>query len=405
MLRIVYFVEMMTEDFDGVSVTIHEIARRLPKDKIQAIFISPQPPDNDIGFPVYQCPYINIPVSNKGYRFGMPNRMKELRGILDDFKPHILHFSSPSSTANYAAKYAKEKNILLTSIFHTHFQSYAPYYLWFFPYAERILNPLAKYLLRAYRACDMVLAPTPTIKNYLSTMDFVPEKVKVWGRGVNSSKYHPRNRTEDFYPNLPKDTKKVLFVSRLVGEKEIDTLLRLYKVMDERRQDIKLIIVGEGPEEKRMRRKMPNALFMGKQTGERLAKAYASADLFVFPSVTETFGNVILEAMASGLPVVAAAGGGPIDIIQTGKNGVLVTPKKEEEFFKEIVKIVDNKEYHDELRRGAIDYARAQRWDDLVKQLVKHYHDLAGIPLDADSSGDVTGDQGKVIRQETIPLN
>ncbi len=118
---------------------------------------------------------------------------------------------------------------------------------------------------------------------------------------------------------------------------------------------------------------MPEALFTGKLTGLDLSRAYASADIFVFPSTTETFGNVVLEALASGLPVVAAAEGGPKDIIRHGETGILVEPQQEEAFFAEIVKLVDDAAYYERVRNAALAYARSQNWESLCRELFNTY--------------------------------
>ncbi|MEQ9304203.1 MAG: glycosyltransferase, partial [Marinoscillum sp.] len=111
--------------------------------------------------------------------------------------------------------------------------------------------------------------------------------------------------------------------------------------MAERSTDISMVIVVDGPARQELQQNMPNAIFTGKLVGEDLSRAYASSDVFVFPSTTETFGNVILEAMASGLPVVAADKGGPSDILRTGETGFLVKPQMEEEFYDRIVQLAD----------------------------------------------------------------
>ncbi len=379
MLKIAFFIDMLREHFDGVSITMHQIIKRLPEHNVEAIFFTPCPPEREIPFPVHQVPYMELPVANKGYRYAQPGKMPEMKGILDEFQPDVIHFSSPSHLGAYATKYAKENNILLASIYHTHFQSYFPYYLWFIPYPEYVLNRVARFLLGSYFKCDMILAPTNPTRDYLMEWhNFKPEQVRIWGRGVSTEKFNPSQRDEDFWPAIPKASKKLLFVSRLVEEKEVSTLMRVYKLFEKRRPDVQMIVIGDGPAKKKMVRKMPNAYFSGKLTGTQLAIAYASADVFIFPSITETFGNVVLESMAAGTPVVAAAGGGPIDIIDSGKTGVLVTPKKEEEFYQEITRLFDEPEYYKAISEGGVAYAETQHWDIMVEKFLSHYFALTG---------------------------
>jgi len=372
-LRIAFFLDVLKEDFDGVSITMHQIISRIPKDKISPVFITPQLPENDLGFPVYECPSYDIPLSSKDYKFATPRRMKELPKLLADFDPHLLHFSSPSALGSYAIKYGKAHNLPVTTIYHTHFPSFAEYYFRYIKGIEKVTEPIMYRLFWLYREVTRVFAPTLSMKKYLLGKDVKEERIKIWGRGVSTERFGPHHRDEDFWPELPKESKKVLFVSRLVKEKEPWTLIRLYKMFEEHRPDIRMVIVGDGPKRKLLEKNMPNAHFSGKLVGEDLSKAYASSDIFVFPSTTETFGNVVLEALASGLPVVAANAGGPKDIVQHGETGMLVTPRKEEEFYGEIVKLVDDKGYYQQVRKNALDYATSQNWENLCKDLFAEY--------------------------------
>lgn len=376
--KIAFFLDVMEEDFDGVSITMHQVISRIPKDQFEAIFITPQPPKNDIGFPVYVCPAIKIPESGKEYLVAIPRRMKNLKGILNDFDPDILHYSSPTPLGNFATKYARRKGIPVVSIYHTHYPSFVAYYIKFIPNIERHLTPLLKLLYRMYYKTDRIFAPTPSMRKYLLGIGVEDAKLFIWGRGVNLERFNPKHRDEHYFGDIPEHHKKVLFVSRLVREKEPETLVRLYHLLQERRPDITMIIVGDGPTKKELQSAMPTAVFTGKLTGMDLSKAYASADIFVFPSTTETFGNVVLEALASGLPVVAAAGGGPKDIIQHGVTGMLVEPQNEEQFFDEVTRLADDAAYYGQMQKAALAYARSQDWESLCAQLFGEYRRLAG---------------------------
>ena len=373
-MKIAFFLDVMKEDFDGVSITMHQIIRRIPKDEIEPIFITPQPPEKSFPFPVYQCPYLDIPFSNKDYRYALPGRMKEVEAILQEFAPDLVHFSTPSALGNYAVKFARQQGLPVTTIYHTHFPSFATYYLRYIPKIEKITEPIVYKLFALYRDCDVVFAPTPSMKEYLLGMDVQEANLKIWGRGVNTDRFNPEYRDMSIWPN--QSTKKVLFVSRLVKEKEPKTLIRLHALLAEKRPDIQMVITGEGPTRSKLEKNMPTAHFTGKLTGTDLSKAYASADVFVFPSTTETFGNVVLEALASGLPVVAADEGGPKDIIQNGKTGLLIEPQNEEAFFEAIVKLVDDQSYYQNMQKAALAYARSQNWESLCKELFGVYQSL-----------------------------
>lgn len=375
-IRIAFFLDVMKEDFDGVSITMHQIIKRIPKEQFDPVFITPQPPENDFGFPVYKCPYFSLPFSSKDYRLALPGRMKELDNLLDNFDPHLLHFSSPSAMGGFAIKYAKRKRIPVTTIYHTHFPSFATYYFRLIPKVELVTEPIIHIIYRLYRDSSRIFAPTRSMKEYLLGKGVMEEKIRIWGRGVDTGKFNTKYRDEGFWPEHFRNCKKVLFVSRLVKEKEPKTLIRLYKLFEEKRTDIKMVITGDGPTKAKLQKQMPNALFTGKLTGMELSKAYASSDIFVFPSTTETFGNVVLEALASGLPVVAANAGGPSDIIRNGQTGLLVEPKNEVAFFEEISRLMDDLSLYKAIQGNAVEYAESQNWDSLCAELFDQYKEL-----------------------------
>jgi len=384
-IKVAFFIDVLREHFDGVSNTMHQLIKRIPKDRIEPIFITPMVPDKDIGFPVYECPYIQIPV-NKGYRMALPKRMKNLAQILDDFEPDIVHWSSPSLLGAYAIKYAKKRDLPISTIYHTHFPTYADYYLGFIPKLEKLTSPIAKQMMKGYKNSSVISAPTKTMRSYLLKMGIPEDQVKIWGRGVELDRFSPNFRDIRFFDKYRAcNTKKLLFVSRLVKEKETNTLIRLHHLLKENRPDLSLVITGDGPDRRRMEKNMPNAIFTGKLTGIDLATAYASADVFVFPSITETFGNVVLEAMASGLPVVAADAGGPSDIIQHEKTGLLIKPKDENAFYNAVATLIDDKNKTLRIQSAAHRYAVNQDWEQLSEVLFKRLEDLASSAGEAES--------------------
>jgi len=376
-VRIAFFLDIMQEDFDGVSITMHQIIKRIPTDRIEPIFITPHPPLNDIGFPVFLTKYMILPEKGKEYRLAFPKRNKELPGILDEFKPDIVHYSSPTFLGWYAYRYAKAKGIPVSTIYHTHYHGFVDYYFRNLPFLIKPGKTLLRKIYALYKDCDRVFAPTKSMKEYLLTEEVKEERISIWGRGVDTNRFNPEKRDEHLWLEIPDGNKKALFVSRLVKEKEPQTLIRLHKLLTEKRPDITLVIVGEGPMREMLESHMPNAHFTGSLFGDDLAKAYASSDVFVFPSTTETFGNVVLEALASGLPVVAANAGGPKDIVKQGETGELVEPQNEEEFLNAIIKLVDDQEYYLKCRSNAIAYGQSQNWESLSGELFSTYLNLA----------------------------
>lgn len=376
-IKVAFLVDVLREHFDGVSNTMHQIIKRIPKEEVDAIFITPQLPDEDIGFPVYQCTYLGVPF-NKGYRLAVPGLMPKLKNILDEFAPDVIHWSSPFLLGSYAIKYAKRNGLPNSTIYHTHYPSYADYYLKSLANNDKLISFLLGGLFKFYKKSDVIFAPTRGMRDYLVIHGISENHLKIWGRGVDRNRFNPEYRNDGLFDEGAKPgSKKILFVSRLVKEKETDTLIRLHDLIKQRKVNWQLIITGDGPDRERMIRKMPKAIFTGKKEAEELSEVYASCDIFIFPSLTETFGNVVLEAMSSGLPVVAANAGGPADIVQDGQSGFLIDPKDENAFFDRIQQLVEDEVLYTNLRNGAIEYATQQSWKMLCEELFRTYHYLA----------------------------
>ena len=228
-IRIAYFLDVMEENFDGVSITMHQVIKRIPKDEFEVIFITPHPPKEDIGFPIYECPYFRIPEKNKDYRFGLPKKMKKLESILDEFQPDILHYSSPTALGNYAVKYGNKQGIPVVSIYHTHYPSFADYYFGLLGKWTAFVRYLVIKAYRMYFKTDLILAPTQPMKQYLIDLGIEEKALGIWGRGVDTNRFNPGKRNENLWPAIPSNHRKLLFVSRLTREKEPQTLIRLYQ--------------------------------------------------------------------------------------------------------------------------------------------------------------------------------
>ncbi|MFZ9046645.1 MAG: glycosyltransferase family 4 protein [Cyclobacteriaceae bacterium] len=378
-IKVVFFVDVLQENFDGVANTMHRIIEHIPKEEIEPLFVTPLPPlSSDFPFKVLVVPSIDIPLY-KGYPLALPQLRAKLKNSLDEFSPDVVHWSTPSLLGNFAQRYAAKRGKPTITIFHTHFASYVEYYLSFVPGLYTIKPPIERKLLSIYSKTNLVLAPTPSMADYLSSIGVKNKNLKIWGRGVNSTLFNPQNRNESFYLDRGVSAKsvKVLFVSRLANFKEIDTIIRLNKLFQG--TDFQMIIVGDGPDRNRMEKEMVDAVFLGKLIGEELCVAFASADLFVFPSLTETFGNVVLEAMSSGLPVIAAKAGGPSDIIKHGVSGFLVKPRDERDIFDHCRMLIDNPELYRTVRLAAISYAQNQNWNFLCKRYFNQVNVLANV--------------------------
>ena len=373
-IRIAFFADILEENFDGVSHTLYQIIENIPKNEFEVLFITAHPPTSDtFPFPLIKVPSVGLPFY-KEYQLAFPRLRLKLKGELDKFRPDLIHFTTPSFLGTFALKYGRKRGLPVITTYHSHFPAYIQYYVRFIPKAYNVLFPLLKLKFWLYPDCDLTLAPSFAMRQFLLEHKVPESKIRLWRRGVNRKKFH-----QDFRDPKWKDKhgiggyKTVLFVSRLVKEKEIFTLAKTYELFEARDKNVKFVVVGSGPGEQKLREKMPNAVFLGKKTGEELSIIFASNDVFMFPSITETFGNVVLESHSSGLPVVTAQAGGPMDIVKDGVTGYHVTPKDPEAFYEKLHYILENESVMETFRNNAIAYAETQTWPSVCGELFDIY--------------------------------
>lgn len=374
-IRIAFFIDILRENMDGVANTSFRIISRLEKMNIEPIFFTCLPPTSpDFKHQIFLCPHLQFPYA-KDYPFAIPGKKRKIFQKLDEFKPDLIHWSSPSLLGKYATKYSKLRGVPNVAIYHSHFSSYVDYVKWL-PFKSLIRKFVDRSFTKLYEGATMVLAPTKSMQEFLVAKGLTASKVDIWGRGIDGEKFNPKYRSDELIKSWgAEDKKKILFVSRLVHYKETDMLIRLSHIL---REGTLLIITGEGPEKEKMEKECAKnkTVFTGKLVEKELSEVYASADIFVFPSLTDTFGNVVLEAMASGIPVIAADEGGPKNIIREGVNGYLIEPKKEQKFNEKINDLIDDPELYNEMRENALTYARELNWDNIVEQLNEKYRAL-----------------------------
>ena len=376
--RVALFADVLRENLDGVTHTLYNIIERVPKDRFEFLCITPLPPTEKVKFPfpVIVCRFIQMPLYGE-YPLGLPYFDRNLEEALEKFKPDIVHFTTPSFLGRYARNYAKRNNIPVVSTYHTHFPMYVSYYFKYLPFLN-FLGRIVPYILRYYyNACNMVYVPTAPVLEDLARCGIERGRMTIWGRGIDMKQFNARKRDDRYIDGLcGTGTVRVLFVSRIFWIKEISIIVKIYRRMNKTHPHVKFVITGDGPQFKWMKKRMPDAVFTGKLINSDLARIYASCDLFLFPSITETFGNVVLEALASGLPVIAAAKGGPAGIVQEGKTGYLIEPKNIDAFCEKLGLLADNARLRKRMSDSAQKYARSQKWDILCRDMYRSYEKL-----------------------------
>lgn len=245
-----------------------------------------------------------------------------VREDITKFAPNIVHISSPDRVSRQAAAWARRRKLPVACSVHTRFETYFRYYNLSF------LEPIVvAWLRKLYRKCDALIAPSESFAQVLRQQRMNYD-IGIWTRGVERDVFNPGLRDANWRRSwgIADDVPVITFLGRLVMEKGLDVFADAIDQLRRRKVPHEVVVIGEGPAGEWFESRLPDAKFVGFQGGENLARALASSDIFFNPSVTETFGNVTLEAMACGLPVVAARATGSASIVKHGQTGYLVAP-------------------------------------------------------------------------------
>jgi phosphatidylinositol alpha 1,6-mannosyltransferase len=370
-MRIAFFAGTMRRGQDGVTRVLYRLSDYLKEKKIEHIFFSPIVPEKkDRSVPMYEVPSVST-VLYSDYRLALPGQ-KYIKERLDEFRPDILHIHSPCMLGYNAIKFGQDHDIPVVATYHTHFASYAKYH------HLSLLEGLGwSYFRYLYNKCDRVFVPSAPILNELREHGI--QNLQHIPHGVDPVLFSPAHFSGTWKTKLGIEGKTaLLFVGRLVWEKDLKTLARAWRILAERRSDFSLVLAGDGPIRQELERMMPGAIFLGNQRGKALSTAYASSDIFVFPSTTETFGNVTLEAMASGLAPVCANEGGASGFIRDGITGLLTNPRDPEDLAMKIEYLLDNHRFRENIAHEAYVYGHEQTWESSFDQIVRSYGEIIG---------------------------
>lgn len=359
----------MKQEQDGVTRVLYRLIEWLKANDIENIFISSQIPlEKKQLTKFFEVPSFAVPFY-KEYKLAYPG-YKKFENIMKEFKPDIIHINSPCTLGSAAIKFAKKNNIPVVATYHTHFPSYAKYYK---------INQLEfigwNYLRKLYNRCDRVFVPSVKIMDELIKHDF--KTTEFLPHGIDLDLFNKSYKSLEWKKSLKIQNKKVLlFVGRLVWEKDLRTLTEIYDHITGLRDDVVFVLVGDGPIRNELEKLMPKALFLGYKSSEELSTIYASSDLFVFPSTTETFGNVVLEAMASGTVPVCSDEGGASSSIKNNHNGIICEAKNSFDFSKKIVKLLNNPSELARISYNCVDYASTQTWENIFSIQYQGYLDV-----------------------------
>ncbi len=371
-MRITLVTETFAPQVNGVSRTLGQLARAFQGvgDELQVVHPDYREeavategilsiPARSIRLPFYRELYLPIPPFGRVYR------------AVDAFAPDLIHIATEATLGLAMLRHARRRSIPVVSSFHTNFDQYVLHY------GVGFLNAMVwRYLRGFHNATAETYVPSMVTIRALRSRGF--ERLALWPRGVDSALFRPRragrDRVREGMGVRPGEI-VIAHVSRIAAEKNVGYLAEALQGVVRSRPRARLLIVGDGPERPALEERLNGAAhFAGYRQGEDLADHYAAADLFAFASKTETFGNVILEAMASGLPVVALRAGGPGDIVREGETGRLVDPQAAPEVFRDVLlSLVDDDGLRQKQAMAAREYALSQSWDAIMSGLRARY--------------------------------
>jgi phosphatidylinositol alpha 1,6-mannosyltransferase len=297
--------------------------------------------------------------------------------VLERFKPDLIHITGPSEVGILGACLAHHLRLPLAASWHTNVHEYAArranWFLRFLPgrqsavTGQKIEDLALVAIARFYEVAQVLFAPNPELCALLERSTGKP--CRLMARGVDAELFHPAKRARD-----SNDGERVLgFVGRFSIEKNVALLAQIQQQLDESGERFHFLMVGHGGEEAWLRERLHRAEFTGVLRGEALARAYANMDLFVFPSHTDTFGNVVLEALASGVPAIVTPDGGPCTIVRDGETGCVA---RDDQFASAISAILANSAGHQRMRQAARAYAANASWDSVFEGVYAAYEEL-----------------------------
>lgn len=353
-------------------MTLNRLVDFLQRHDIEVLVFAPTIPEpafehNGTLVPV---PSVRMP-GRPEYRIttGFP---KDARERLETFNPDLVHLATPDILGIKVLKWAEKNNVPIVSSYHTHFSSYLKYYKLsvFVPF-------LWKFLSWFYGKCRQVYVPSKSMAEILIEKN-IQADLKIWERGINGKLFNPQKRSMEWRRKQGIDDNAIVvtFVSRLVWEKNLRIFADILNRLKGKYSNVKAMVVGEGPAQEEMMELLPNGIFTGFLEGEELATAYASSDIFFFPSDTETFGNVTLEAMASGLPAVVANATGSKSLVDHGENGFRAPVEKSDKFFTLIEKLIVDANLRDQMSKASLEKSKAYSWDSINGKLLGYYKEV-----------------------------
>ena len=368
-LRIALFSGNYNYVRDGANQALNRLVGYLLRQGVQVRVYSPtvENPAFKATGDLVSVPSVAIP-GRPEYR--IPTALTaRLRLDLETFNPDVIHVSSPDIVAHRAISWARRRRIAVVASVHTRFETYLAYYhlQWFEPGIRAILR-------RFYHRCEVVMAPAESTALILRAQR-MNRDITIWTRGIDREQFNPERRDMEWRRtlNIADDEVVIAFLGRLVMEKGLDVFADAVRELAERGIKHRVLVIGKGPAREWFEEQLPSAVFLGQQTGADLARALASSDILLNPSITEAFGNVTLEAMACALPVVAAEATGATNLVRDGETGILVEATDIEGFADALAAYVCDPDLRRRHGAAGLAFAQTMDWDRINSAVLRIY--------------------------------
>lgn len=372
-MRIAIFTETFLPKMDGIVRVVCLLLDHLAERGLEAVVVAPRLGSGEDlvesyrGFPVITIPGVTFPLYPE-LRISPPTPVTYWQ--LRDYQPDIAHFIHPVLVGTPGIMMARRLDIPVLTSFHLDLARLAHHFN--IGFMEPVVNQFTK---TVFNQADYSLAPSRLVQQQMQSLGI--RNVGLWKRGVDGERFHPRYRNDAMRHRLsdghPEDT-LLLYVGRLSNEKQIERI----RAALEQVPGTRLAIVGDGPAHETLKAYFAGTktVFTGYLFGEELSQAYASADIFVFPSALETFGLVVVEAMAAGLPVVASRVGGIPDVVEPGQTGYLFDVGDEAALVQGVQAIVRDRETLAQMGQNARAFAATQTWPAMMDEVIEIYRQM-----------------------------
>ncbi|TVZ03058.1 glycosyltransferase family 1 protein [Trebonia kvetii] len=368
-MRIAIITESFPPDVNGVAHCVVRVAENLVRKGHHPLVIAPESSramaDDEFPYPVERVPSVPLP-GYPTFRLGLPT--PRTRKAIVRHGTEVVHLASPVALGAWGARVARAEHLPMIAVYQTDLPSYARAY-----HLGRATEAFAwRWLRDIHNTASRTLAPSSMTAADLDTHGL--ERVWLWGRGVDTERFHPARRDDRLRAEIAPGGEVIVgYVGRLAIEKRVDLLAAVAAL-----PGVKLAVTGGGPMEEELRAALPSAAFLGMRYGADLARIYASLDVFVHTGPFDTFGQTIQEASASGLPVVAPASGGPLDLVDDGATGYLVSPGEPGELAAAVGRLAASPALRERFGEAARRRVLSRTWSALTDELLGHYAAVTG---------------------------